>query len=275
MNIEDRSLSKTHSAFISKLIAKDMLCFSIDDAYKVLHESTPQAVTMLLTKMVRKGWLLRLKKGLYHLIPQDRDPNTFIPNWHITASCLVGDNEFYIGYYSAMEIHSLITQPALIERVVVNKQIKPSMTEIQGVRFQFIYHNPKHFFGFKKHWIDKFKKVLCSDLEKTILDCLYKPQYAGGIVEVAKAIYKAQDELNYERFLNYCYQFGSQSVIKRFGFLIDLYEIKTPITDQLQEMKSTTWTLLDPSHEKNGRMLNKWRIQVNVATETIKQAPHT
>ena len=37
-------------------------------------------------------------------------------------------------------------------------------------------------------WIDNFNKVLCSDLEKTFLDCLFKPDYAGGIVEVARAI---------------------------------------------------------------------------------------
>lgn len=272
--MQNRTLGKVASQFINQLIMADLDCFTIHQAYQMLPSSQIAARKML-SEMVKKGWLLRLREGLYYLIPLDRDPETFLPNWHITAACLVGDNEFYIGYYSAMEIHDLITQPALIERVVVNKQIKPSMIELQGVRFQFIYHNPKHFFGIKKQWIDKYKKVYCSDLEKTIIDCLYKPQYAGGIVEVAKAIYKVQDELNYERFLNYCHQFGSQSVIKRFGFLIDLYEIKTPITDQLQEMKSTTWTPLDPSHEKQGRMLNKWRIQVNVDIETIKQAPDT
>ncbi len=272
--MKNRTLGKKASQFINQLIAADTNCFTIQEAYQMLS-SSPLAARKMLSELVKGGWLLRLRDGLYYIIPFDRDPETFLPNWHITASCLAGDDEFYIGYYSAMEIHSLITQPALIEQVVVNMQVKPSMIEIQGVRFQFIYHNPKHFFGFKKQWIDKFNKVLCSDLEKTILDCLYKPQYAGGIVEVAKAIYKVQDELNYERFLNYCHQFGSQSVIKRFGFLIDLYEIKTPITDQLQEMKSTTWTLLDPSHEKQGRMLNKWRIQVNVDIETIKRAPDT
>ncbi len=61
--------------------------------------------------------------------------------------------------------------------------------------FQFIYHNEKHFFGTKKIWIDNFNKVVCSDLEKTIIDCLFKPDYAGGIVEIARAIYIFRDKI--------------------------------------------------------------------------------
>ena len=82
----------------------------------------------------------------------------------------------------------LFTQPSLKEQIVVSKQIRPSEIKIRNIPFQFIYHNGKHFFGAKKMWIDNFNKVLCSDLEKTFLDCLFKNHYAGGIVEVARAI---------------------------------------------------------------------------------------
>ena len=87
-----------------------------------------------------------------------------------------------------MQIHGLITQPALKEQIVVNKQPKPSSLLIKGIPFQFIYHNEKHFFGNKKTWVDSFNKVQCSDLEKTFIDALFKPKYAGGITEIAKAI---------------------------------------------------------------------------------------
>ena len=44
-------------------------------------------------------------------------------------------------------------------------------------------------------WIDGFNKVPCSDLEKTFIDCLYKPDYAGGITEIAKAFLNAKKKL--------------------------------------------------------------------------------
>ncbi|KAA6305103.1 hypothetical protein EZS27_043246, partial [termite gut metagenome] len=127
-------------------------------------------------------------------------------------------NEHYMGYYSAMQIHSLITQPALMEQIVVPKHMKPSWVEIRQVNFQFIFHNDKHFFGYKRVWIDDFNRVSCSDLEKTLIDCLYKPQYTGGVVEVAKALHMARERINHDRLLNYGLRFGSQAVIKRLGY---------------------------------------------------------
>jgi len=49
-----------------------------------------------------------------------------MPDWHLLSQYLVGDAEYYIGYFSALQIHSLTTQPHLKEQIVVNKQIKPS-----------------------------------------------------------------------------------------------------------------------------------------------------
>ncbi len=272
--MKHRTLSKTYSAFIGQLIETDKDCLTIQEAYR-MSSSSKNAVKKMLSEMIRKGWLLRLKEGIYYRIPQERDPDNFIPNWHVTASCLARDREFYIAYYSALEIHSLITQPALREMVVVNRQIKPSLIKIQGVEFQFICHNDKHFFGFTRTKIDKYNRVVCSDLEKTIIDCLYKPEYANGIVEVAKAIYKVMDMINYDKLMSYMRRFDSHAVIKRFGFLVNLLEIDTPITDELLEMRSSAYTPLDPSMPKEGKMVSKWRILVNEDLETIIQAPHT
>ncbi|MDN5201223.1 type IV toxin-antitoxin system AbiEi family antitoxin [Fulvivirgaceae bacterium BMA10] len=273
--MKNRTLSKTYSAFINKLIERDMDCFTVHEAYGLLPHSSSEAVTMMLSEMVKKGWLLRFKQGLYHLIPLDRDPETFLPNWHLTASYLAQGKNYYIGYYSALELHSLITQPALMERVVVDKQMKPGALEIQGVKFQFIYHNQKHFFGHQKVKIDKYEKVNCSDLEKTIIDCLYKPEYAGGVVEIAKALYKSHQDIDYFKLLDYLRRFDNQAVIKRLGFLLEMYEINNPIIDRLLDLKSSSWTTLDPSMPKEGRTVNRWRIQINEDIDTLKDAPHT
>ena len=98
-----------------------------------------------------------------------------------------------------------------------------------------------NFFGFKKTWIDSFNKVLCSDLEKTFIDCLFKPDYSGGIVEIAKAIYMSKDKINFDKLFDYTEQFKSQAVIKRLGFLLELLEIKTIIIKcRIQFLSRTT-----------------------------------
>jgi predicted transcriptional regulator of viral defense system len=54
---------------------------------------------------------------------------------------------------------------------------------------------------------------------------LFKPDYAGGIVEVARAIYISKEKIKFDTLLDYTKKFKSQAVIKRLGFLLELLEI--------------------------------------------------
>ncbi len=250
-------------------------CFDYSEASKALPESNESALKELLSDMVKRGLLMRLKKGLYYIIPYEQEADSFMPDWHLIAGHLVGDTEHYIGYYSALQIHNLIIQPSLKEQIVAAKQLRPSTIKIKNVSFQFVYHNEKHFFGFKKTWIDNFNKVMCSDLEKTFVDCLFKPDYAGGIVEVARAIYTSKDIIKFDKLLEYTGRFRSQAVIKRLGFLLELLEIETEIVKKLNKIKTASYVLLDTELPKFGKMIRRWSIQQNLETETIKSAIYT
>ena len=251
---------------------RSVSCFDYKEAFKALPDSKEGAIRELLSDMTRRGLLMRLKDGLFYIIPYEQDADSFVPDWHLIVEYLVSGAGHYIGYYSALQIHNLITQPSLKEQIVVSQQIRPSEIKIKNVRFQFIYHNEKHFFGAKKIWIDSFNKVSCSDLEKTFIDCLFKPEYAGGIVEIAKAIYVSRDKIKFDKLLDYAIKFDSQAVIKRLGFLLEMLEIKHEIIDELQKIKTASYILLDIELPKTGKRISRWSIQQNLETETIKSA---
>ncbi|MCD4793458.1 MAG: hypothetical protein K8R54_09515 [Bacteroidales bacterium] len=273
--MKHKTLSTQSARFINELNVNEKLCFTSKDAYEILKDANEENVRKLLSNLVSRGLLMRLKKGLYYIIPYEKDPQTFIPEWHLIVKYFVDNAKYYIAYYSALEIHGLITQPALTEQIVVSKQIKPSKSKIKNIEFQFIYHNEKHFFGYKKIWINDYDKVLCSDLEKTIVDCLYKPDYAGGIVEISKALYKARKQLDYTRLFEYTKKFDSQSVIKRLGFLLELFEIETKIIKKLQSVKMSSYALLDTTLPKTGNRISKWNLQINCDLETVKNSIYT
>jgi predicted transcriptional regulator of viral defense system len=206
--------------------------------------------------------LMRIKDGVFYIIPYEAEPSKFMPDWHLLAEHLVNNAKYYIGYYSALQIHNLITQPSLKEQIVVSKQIKPAELNIKNVSFQFVYHNTTHFFGSKKIWIDSFNKVLCSDLEKTI-------------VEVAKAIYASKTKINFDTLLEYTIKFGSQAVIKRLGFLLELLKIENPIIEKLQKIKTASYVVLDTELPKEGKRNARWSVQKNIDTDTILNAINT
>jgi predicted transcriptional regulator of viral defense system len=263
-----KKLTVLSSKLLSKLHEKNKNWFTTREVYDLFPDIPPKSISQQLMRMTNDGVLMRIKESVYYMIPFEQDPECYLPNWHLMAEPLAG-NEHYIGYYSAMQIHNLITQPALTEQIVVPKQIKPTWVEIRKVNFQFIYHNDKHFFGYKNVWIDDFNRVSCSDLEKTFIDCLYKPEYAGGIVEVAKALHIARERISHDRLLSAALTFGSQAVIKRLGYLLELLNIDTPLIEELHKLRTSSITVLDTGVPEQGKVLTKWSIKQNVNIYTI------
>jgi len=273
--MKNKYISTKSNELLSYFNGQNRNCFDYPLAYQALPDSKVSAVRELLSDMTKRGLLMRLKEGVYYIIPYEQNAENFMPDWHLIAEHLVNDAKQYIGYYSALQIHNLITQPSLKEQIVVSKQIRPSEIKIKEVPFQFIYHNDKHFFGAKKMWIDSFNKVFCSDLEKTFIDCLFKPDYAGGIVEIAKAIYTSKDKIKYDTLLDYVKKFDSQAVIKRLGFLLESLDINTHIIKELQQMKTASYVVLDTELPKTGKRISRWSIQQNLEAQTIKSAIYT
>jgi len=275
IDMKSKFISTQSGAFLSYLNGQGITCFDYSSTQKALPNSKAGAIRELLSDMTKRGLLMRLKEGVYHIIPYEQNAETFMPDWHLIAEHLVNDAKHYIGYYSALQIHNLLTQPSLKEHIVVSKQLRPAEIKIKNVPFQFIYHNEKHFFGAKKIWVDSFNKVMCSDLEKTIIDCLFKPCYAGGIVEIARAIYLSKEKIKYNTLLEYVKNFDSQAVIKRLGFLLEILDINTNIIEELQKLKTASNIVLDTELPKTGKRISRWSIQQNLETETIKSAIYT
>lgn len=269
MDMKHKTVSAQAAEVIKHFSDLNQQGFTFQEAALLLGHSSVDAVKKVMRDMVKKGLLLRLKDGVYWIIPFEQDSSIYFPNSHLVARYLVGDAEFYVGYYSALELHSLITQPSFKEQIIVNKQVKPATLKIRQRKFQFIYHNKKHFFGATDVWVDSYNKIRCSDLEKTFIDCLYKPDYAGGITEIAKGLYKSKSKIDFDKLLNYCSQFNAQSVIKRLGFLLELLDIDNPILERLHALKTKSYILLEPSYEKKGKLVGKWSIQQNLGTDDI------
>jgi predicted transcriptional regulator of viral defense system len=248
--------------------------FTIEEASQLLRARDMASTRRLLADMVRRGLLMRLINGLYHIIPYESDPNNYFPNWHVAAHYLAGATPYYIGYYSALVLHGLTTQPSFVEQIVVSKPIQPTQQIIKNISFQFIGHNSQHFFGFEEQWIENIYQVTCSDLEKTLLDVAFKPYYGGGVIELGKALYRSKDNLDTNRLLNYVDRFKSDAAIRRLGFLMETLEIHLEFAERLylKLPKSTTYVALDTGLPKIGRSMSRWGIVLNIDLATIRNA---
>lgn len=138
--------------------------------------------------------------------------------------------------------------------------------EILGIKFKFVYISEKKFFGFNDILISNVS-VKISDKEKTIVDCLDKPKYCGGIEEITKAIFFAKEEIDFEKLTKYAIKIGNNAVIKRLGFILDFLGINSR---NLKNKISDSYSILDPTKAKTGKYDSKWKILVNVSEKELK-----
>jgi predicted transcriptional regulator of viral defense system len=117
---------------------------------------------------------------------------------------------------------------------------------------------------------------MVSDRERTIADGLRHPQYAGGVPEVAKALWMSRSEINTPRLLEYTQRFQSGALARRVGFLLELYKM-APL-EQLAPLRtalSSTYDRIDPTLPKVGPYQARWRLQLNIDSEELEAIRHT
>ena len=261
---------------LKKFSQKDMQCFSVSDVQEEFNEISHSHLSNILMRMVKKNMLIRLKKGLYYIVPLEHNDPDFIPNWHLVAKYLMQDKNYYVAYYSALQLHKLITQPSLTEIIATDIQVKPSKIEIQGIRFQFVYHKKDRFFGMKNTWIDDYNKVKCSDLEKTLVDSFTYPQYSNGIVEIAKAVYETRNKIDQDKIMEYFTRAGSKVAARRYVFVADLLELSSSAHDTLLQNNLTgSFLRLDSSAPDQGKINTRYELKINRDINTIKEAIYT
>lgn len=268
--------SKLSWDIIKRFSGIDQDCFTYNDVLREYPNTHKIQLSKILAGMVEEGLLIKLNRDLYHIVPTNLDANSYIPDWHLVAKYLMKGKEYYIGYYSAMQIHGLITQPSITEIIVTDLQVKPSLRKVQGTNFQFVYHTKQKFFGHENVWINQNDKVSVSNLEKTLVDAVSRPHLSGGLIEIGKAVYESKDKINLQKLIDYLIRNGSHAAKKRYLFLVDLLGMdRTSYHESLLKNIGTSYPLLDTSGPDQGKKDSRFGLKINIDTKTIINSIYT
>ena len=209
----------------------------------------------------------RLKPGLYNLVPFELGRATeHIDNPYLIARELAGAAPYFLSHGTALELHRMVTQPNFTVYVSCRRRVRPQT--VGGYDFRFVHITEEQEFGVMKHWIDKERFVMISDMERTIIDGLRHPAFAGGVTEVAKGLWMKRDVLQVERLVDYARRLGVGAVVRRLGYLLEHYDLAdTSVLEPLRGMLTATYQRLDPLLPAEGAFLSRWRLQLNVTPE--------
>jgi len=229
----------------------------------------------LIHKAERRGLVTRLRAGLYTLVPFELGRATeYVGDPYVIAREMCEGHPYFLSHASAMELHRMVTQPQFT--IYVSSTLRTPPRSIHGHEYRFVAVKSTEFFGLTQVWVTKQQSVMVSDKERTILDGLRQPQYAGGIPEVAKALWMSRTEIKVPQLLDYVQHFSSGALRRRLGFLLELYAMASP--DQLTSLRSkltSTYDRLDPTLPKSGPFQARWRLQLNIGIDELEAIPHT
>jgi predicted transcriptional regulator of viral defense system len=145
-----------------------------------------------------------------------------------------------------------------------------------GTEFRFIASAKDGFFGLMDRWVAQQEKVRISDPERTILDGLRMPEYCGGLTELAKGLWIRKPDLKAVRLVDYALRMDVGAVIRRLGYLMELYDIGAPADrDRLRSKLTDTYANLDPLLPAEGKYLRKWRLRLNVSSDEFLSTVRT
>lgn len=198
-----------------KLFAEKEL-FTFDQALQ--YSTTSKAsLSRLLNKYINQNKILKIRSGLYYLIPFGK--STVTPNPYKIAASLTTD--YYLAYHTALELHGVAYTTFNIKYIAAKKLFKPFFyNEITYQSIKAINDNLNT--GIVELSVDNLLTKV-SDRERTLIDCLDRMNYCGGIEETIKSL-RNFPSVNFNNLYKYLTKLNRKILFSKTGWLLQLLQ---------------------------------------------------
>ena len=235
---------------------------------------TPKAADHVIESLRHKGWLERASWGQYLLVPAEQGPDA-LGNSNLLALASRIANPYYIGFGTAAAHYGLTTQHRNVIFVVTPTRLRGR--EVGQSQVRIVNQASSKFFGFEPVDVLGYK-VMISDREKTAIDCIDRPELAGGVGEAATILATASRRFDWNKAADYLERIDSGALARRFGWLID--HVKAEVLPEMRNRlisvaahSRKTWLGPNPAHESVVQSAigydETWRLFVNVKREEL------
>lgn len=257
-------ISEKNRQYVTKLHRLTIGLVSVEEAAKLLGLDRKQAAKMLST-LANQGWVRRLRRGLYLLIPLEA---TSPEDWRADP-WVVAEHVFrpaYIAGWSACEHWGFTEQIFRDVAVFTSAPIRERRVTIDQTDFVLKKISRQLFFGTRLVW-RRESRVSTSDPTRTLVDILDDPRWGGGIRHVAQITdaYLDSEHRDDDLLIEYIKRIGNSSAAKRLGHILETRQGESiDLVDELKQLITTGYVLLDPTIPPKGPFVSKWNVRVNL-----------
>lgn len=216
--METRSLSRSEARVVLSLEADGSEDLTLEGLRQRAGVSAGFA-RKIAHDLVKKGWLQRVGRGRYLLNPSRHGPDA-IPD---TDPLRFGSrivSPYYFGFATAAELLGLLPQASRVYYIVTPKRGNAQWAH--PAEFRRVTVEPSRFFGFER--IERRgESIRVSDRERTVLDCLSRPEFSGGLGGAVKVLESAARTLDWSRLDRYLQRLRSRSLTLRLAYLVESF----------------------------------------------------
>ncbi len=250
----------TSRSRLSEVIRSSGDLVTVDAACAVLGNDRVAAAKTL-ARWARQGWLKRLRRGLYAVVPLAARPvdSAVEDAWTLVPRLF---SPGYVGGATAAHHWDLTEQLFRSTFVFTARKIRKRELDVHGSPFVLRHRAGRLLFGTKSVWRGT-TKVDVSDLHRTIVDMLDDPSTGGGIRQVADCLhaYLGNREADPAVLLDYAGRIGNGSIYKRLGFLLEREGKAAATVTACRERLTEGAVKLDPG-VPSPRLITRWRLWV-------------
>jgi predicted transcriptional regulator of viral defense system len=258
-NITRSPLGRIESTLLSRVGTKAV--FTVEDAREILGPRQAVHVGQILARLCKKGWIARIKTGLFAVIPLSSG-EARTPQLHEFAIAMELVKPAAIAYLSAMNYHDMTEQLPRTVFIATDHKVRRPNRESLGYTFRIVSLRKPRFFGTVKEWINE-QPFMITDRERTIIDALDMPENCGGMGIVAGAIRSSWRSLDEPRLRDYATRIGNAAVGKRLGFLMEALSIGDVEALRKSIRVTAGFPRLDPTLPARGTYNRRWGLLIN------------
>jgi len=228
----------------------------------------PARTYRILSKLLSGGWVARLSKGTYLIVPLEAGPGA---EWTEDAVVIAGHlaSPSAVAYWSACHYWNWTEQVPRTVFVQTPQRKMWSARTVLGVQYRFVTVRLARFFGTMERRAGR-GRIVVTDREKTLVDALDRPDLCGGMRQVIEMVPAAAQAVRWEKVEAYLEKMGSGALYKRLGLLVEMLGERVKVPDRERRIEAWRAHLtggyapLEPGGRASGPVNSRWRVRVNV-----------
>ncbi len=222
-----------------------------------------------LTYHTKTARLLRVRRGLYAVVPPGADPETYPIDPYLLAAKMTEDA--VLGYHTALEFHGKAY--SIYEHFFYLTAHSPRPVVFRSFRFRGVpfpkslRNKNKDNFGInlaESAGLDV--RVTC--LERTLVDVLDRPDLGGSWEEIWRSL-ESVEFFDIDKIVEYALLLENATTAAKVGYFLEEHRESLMVEDShlkpLRELRPRQPHYLDRAHRKDGRLVADWNLVVPVA----------